>query len=203
MSKDKVKDKLAQQSTKKSKLSILEGQVMQWVDRLDRKQLLIATNQGEVVVKLSKALRHYLATMTEQKLMGALIRASVSYRGDDEYKAHDLIFADTSIDLSKDLSSSIAQVAQKPQQEKSGKPNCILVCGKSNCERRGTGAVITSLEEVVKNQGLETQVKIKATGCLKKCKEGVVLVFMPDKVTYTQVQPKQVSSLVTKHFSIN
>ncbi len=199
MSKDKFKDKLAQQSVPKSKLSILEGQVIQWVDRLDRKQLLIATSQGEVVVKLSKALRHYLATMAEQNLMGALIRASVSYRGDGEYKAHDLIFSDASIDLS----NNIAQVAQKPQKSKSAQANCILVCGKSNCERRGTGAVITSLEEVIKNQGLDTQVKIKTTGCLKKCKEGVTLVFMPDKATYTQVRPKQVSSLVTKHFFSN
>ncbi len=81
-------------------------------------------------------------------------------------------------------------------------PACILVCGKSSCQKRGAGAVIASLEEAVVDRGLASQVKIKTTGCLKKCKQGVNLLFLPDKTSYTTVKPIQVSALLTKHFPL-
>lgn len=81
-------------------------------------------------------------------------------------------------------------------------PACILVCGKSSCQKRGAGAVIASLEEAVVDRGLASQVKIKTTGCLKKCKQGANVVFLPDKASYTSVKPIQVSSLLTKHFPL-
>ncbi len=81
-------------------------------------------------------------------------------------------------------------------------PACILVCGKSSCQKRGAGAVIASLEEAVVDRDLASQVKIKTTGCLKKCKQGANVVFLPDKASYTSVRPIQVSSLLAKHFPL-
>lgn len=190
MSKDK--------SARKSKLSTIEGRVIQWLDRISYKQLLLATSQGEVQVKLSKALRHSLISMVDrQNILGTWVRLSGSYQKDGEYKAEELF-----IHLANNLSDTRSEL---PQQTKSlslekTSPACILVCGKSSCQRRGAGAVIASLQENISDQGLKTQVKIKTTGCLKKCKQGVNVVFLPDKTSYTQVKPIQVSSLVTKHF---
>lgn len=188
----------------KSKLSILEGRVVKWLDRIQYKQFLLATSQGEVQVKLSKALRHSLITIADREnLLGAWVKVSGSYRQDGEYKAENLLVQDSSNNLSSNLSRGLADVPPQPQQSSPSTPACILVCGKSSCQRRGAGAVIASLQEIVSDRGLDTQVKIKITGCLKKCKQGVNLVFLPDKTAYTQVKPIQVSSLITKHFPLS
>lgn len=189
------KDKLA----RRSELSTLEGRVMQWLDRIPHKRLLLATGQGKVPVKLSKALRHSLISMVDQQnILGTWVRLSGSYRKDGEYKAEELFIHH----LANNLSDPLVELPQQTKSFSLEKPSpaCILVCGKSSCQRRGAGAVIASLQENISDRGLDTQVKIKTTGCLKKCKQGVNVVFLPDKTSYAEVKPMQVSSLVTKHF---
>jgi (2Fe-2S) ferredoxin len=222
VSKDKLAQKSGQELEQRSTLSSLEGQVIQWLDRPQGKQLLLATSDGEIRVKLNKSLRHYLATTIDRKdqknLLGAWVQVSGSYRKNGKYKAQKLLIH-SSFNLSSQVSSPLATLdlpysslhssipALQSTQSKSTRskpvksaPACILVCGKSSCQRRGAGAVIASLQENISDRSLEAQVKIKTTGCLKNCKQGVNVVFLPDKTTYTQVKPIQVSSLVTKHF---
>ena len=231
----------------RSEISILEGRVLQWLDRIEYKRLLLATSQGEVVVKLSKDLRHYLVTLSDrQQLLGTWLQVAGYHCNHEEYKAENIRFYDISsnsfhhsisnsskatalrvergattpseniqtildqtildqsiLDQSVSGYKSFGKLTEedsKPQLPKSATPACILVCGKSSCQRRGAGAVIASLQETISDRGLTPQVKVKTTGCIKKCKQGVNLVFMPSKTTYTQVKPVQVSSLITKHF---
>ncbi|HEY9642868.1 MAG TPA: (2Fe-2S) ferredoxin domain-containing protein, partial [Coleofasciculaceae cyanobacterium] len=42
-------------------------------------------------------------------------------------------------------------------------------------------------------------VTVKATGCMKRCKEGANLV-MPDKSRHSRVRPREVAALVERHF---
>ncbi|NET16123.1 MAG: (2Fe-2S) ferredoxin domain-containing protein [Okeania sp. SIO1H6] len=51
-----------------------------------------------------------------------------------------------------------------------GKKAQILVCQKSDCQKRGAGKVCQALSEALSDRGLQDQVTIKKTGCLKKCK---------------------------------
>jgi (2Fe-2S) ferredoxin len=53
----------------------------------------------------------------------------------------------------------------------------------------------------LRDRGLEDQVAIKGTGCMKQCKSGPCVVFMPDKSRYTGVAVKEVQILVEKHFT--
>ena len=193
------KDKFAQKVTKESKLSTLEGRVTQWLDRISYKQLLLSTSQGEVRIKLSKALRHNLINpLDRQSILGSWVKFSGSYRKDGEYKAEELVVSPASFAPPLPLLPPLP-----PSFSERSTPSCILVCGKSSCQRRGAGAVIASLQENISDRGLDTHVKVKTTGCLKKCKQGVNVVFLSDKTSYAQVKPIQVSSLVTKHFPLS
>lgn len=217
---------------------ILEGRVIHWPHRGQPKCILLATTQGEVIVKLSKDLRrHFL--WQPQPLAGTWMRFAGEVKKNGEYKAEyfdwldrpapEKIESPTSLPIALpsglaaalptatptnsrifsppapvalSQSPSISTPAANSVKAATGSkpPACILVCGKSSCQKRGAGAVIASLEEAVVDRGLASQVKIKTTGCLKKCKQGANVLFLPDKTSYTAVKPVQVSSLLTKHF---
>lgn len=78
---------------------------------------------------------------------------------------------------------------------------CVMVCQKSACCKRGANQVLGALTESIRTHGLEEQVAIKGTGCMKQCKKGPCVVFLPDKSRYTEVAPKEVLGLVEKHFA--
>lgn len=80
------------------------------------------------------------------------------------------------------------------------KKACVLVCQKSDCRKRGGQAVCATLQESLRDRGLESQVEIKLTGCLKACKDGPNIIMMPDKARYSNVRPHQIPELLEKHF---
>ncbi|MCU0570368.1 MAG: NAD(P)H-dependent oxidoreductase subunit E [Oculatellaceae cyanobacterium Prado106] len=85
-----------------------------------------------------------------------------------------------------------------PTQPK--KSETILVCQKSDCCKLGGKAVTTALQKALAEKGLDHQVQIKGTGCMKQCKAGPNIV-MPDKTRYTRIRPESVSALVDRHFT--
>lgn len=77
---------------------------------------------------------------------------------------------------------------------------CILVCQKSDCCKLGAREVSRALEEGLRDRGLEGQVAIKGTGCMKQCKAGPNIV-MPDKTSYRRVDPREIPDLIDKHLA--
>jgi len=65
--------------------------------------------------------------------------------------------------------------------------------------KRGGKALCQALEGELKNCGLQDNVTIKGTGCMKNCKAGPNLV-MPDKTRYSRIEAGQVPALINKHF---
>ncbi|HEY9781070.1 MAG TPA: (2Fe-2S) ferredoxin domain-containing protein, partial [Leptolyngbyaceae cyanobacterium] len=82
----------------------------------------------------------------------------------------------------------------------SGKAN-ILVCQKSDCINRGGKGVCQALQAAISDRGLENEVVIKGTGCLKQCKAGPNVV-MPDKTRYTRIQAEQIPEVIDRHFPV-
>jgi (2Fe-2S) ferredoxin len=78
----------------------------------------------------------------------------------------------------------------------------ILVCQKSDCQKRGGAAVCKALENALNARGLEEQVTVQGTGCLKQCKAGPNIVVMPDKTRYSRIKPAEVPAIVDKHFAV-
>ncbi|AFZ14932.1 hypothetical protein Cri9333_4137 [Crinalium epipsammum PCC 9333] len=75
----------------------------------------------------------------------------------------------------------------------------ILVCQKSDCMKRGGKAVCQALAESLRDRGLDDQVAIKGTGCMKQCKAGPNIV-MPDKTRYTRIGAEEIPDIIDKHF---
>jgi len=95
----------------------------------------------------------------------------------------------------KSSQASTAAVAPAKTQAK------ILVCQKSDCQKRGGAAVCKALENALHSQGLEGQVTVQRTGCLKQCKAGPNIVLMPDKTRYSRIAPTEIPALIEKHFA--
>jgi NADH:ubiquinone oxidoreductase subunit E len=72
----------------------------------------------------------------------------------------------------------------------------ILVCGKSDCWKRGGREVCQVLQETLQQQGLDQHITIVKTGCMDRCKAGPNVVIMPSKARHTRVQPSDVPALV-------
>ncbi|MDF0555530.1 (2Fe-2S) ferredoxin domain-containing protein [Kamptonema sp. UHCC 0994] len=79
----------------------------------------------------------------------------------------------------------------------------ILVCQKSDCQKRGGRAVCQALENALSDRGLKDQVTIQGTGCLKQCKAGPNIVLMPDKTRYSRIEPAEIPAIIEKHFAVN
>jgi (2Fe-2S) ferredoxin len=77
----------------------------------------------------------------------------------------------------------------------------ILVCQKSDCQKRGGKAIGKALESALNDHGLKDQVRIQGTGCLKQCKAGPNIILMPDKTRYSRIEPTQIPAIIEKHFA--
>lgn len=172
----------------------LEGKFLgfEFEDGYKRKYLRIKNSEGEYCVKLAKYLRvsfelnltagDWIQIFGEKKFN--------SKKGTLKLKAERVICA------ANRQSQTPVPVKTKPAKAQA----TILVCQKSDCMKRGGKAVCQALQEVLGDRGLENEVAIKGTGCLKQCKAGPNLVVMPDKTRYSRIQAEQIPELIDQHF---
>ncbi|MEH2286623.1 (2Fe-2S) ferredoxin domain-containing protein [Nostoc sp.] len=182
----------------------LEGRFIDFVikDGYKLKGLLLATHEGECYVKLAKHLR----TAFDLRLPAGTWLQVVGYKEYDikkdkvTLKAERVIAARSKIAAVQTIAApheppSTDNVKLKPDKTKA----TILVCQKSDCMKRGGKALCQALEAALSDRGLEDQVTIKGTGCMKNCKAGPNLV-MPDKTRHSRIQAAQVPALMNQHF---
>ncbi|MCL1858893.1 MAG: NADH-quinone oxidoreductase subunit NuoF [Oscillospiraceae bacterium] len=88
----------------------------------------------------------------------------------------------------------------------------ILICGGTKCENSDCKGVISALEDSIKHNGLENEIKLVETGCHGLCLSdpnsiigslGTVIVVYPDAVTYAKVAPGDIKEIVEEHFINN
>ncbi|NEO27007.1 MAG: (2Fe-2S) ferredoxin domain-containing protein [Kamptonema sp. SIO4C4] len=97
--------------------------------------------------------------------------------------------------------SSEPSEKQKASKKKAGSAAKILVCGKSKCQKRNGAGLCQALQQELSDRGLDQQVQVKTTGCLKKCKHAPNAVVLPHKTHYAKLNTAQVSDLIEKHFT--
>jgi (2Fe-2S) ferredoxin len=175
----------------------LEGKFLsfEFEDGYKRKYLRVKTVEGEYRVKLAKYLRSSLGLELQP---GDVVRI-FGERKFDSKKGSLKLKAERVIVIDRQQPMTPATLVKQQTKAKAS----ILVCQKSDCMKRGGKAVCQALQASLSDRGLENEVEIKATGCLKQCKAGPNLVVMPDKARYTRVQAEQVSELIDKHFDPN
>ncbi|BAZ29131.1 hypothetical protein NIES4074_15690 [Cylindrospermum sp. NIES-4074] len=183
-----------------------EGRFLDFVikDGYKLKGLLLGTAEGECYIKLAKHLRAAfdlrLPPGTWLQVMGT--KKHNLKNGEVTLKAERVMAARSEISEAKTKTISPTQqaVSTNNAKAKSDKAKAtILVCQKSDCMKRGGTAVCQALAATLSDRGLEDQVTIKGTGCMKNCKAGPNLV-MPDKTRYSQIKPAQISVIIDKYF---
>jgi len=76
----------------------------------------------------------------------------------------------------------------------------ICVCAGTGCVSAGSVALAEGLERAVKEQGLDREVKVTATGCNGFCAHGPIAVVQPEGAFYERLGAKDAANLVQKHF---
>lgn len=176
----------------------LVGQLLDFVirDGCKIKYLRMAVAEREYWIKLDKKTRKIL---NPKIVPGSWLEVSGTRKRSQ--KTGRLKLKAKTVKLTSKQNAAQANIVTiPPVTAKSGKAS-ILVCQKSSCRKRGGKAVCQVLADSLRDRGLENQVTIKTTGCLKQCKQGPNLVMMPDKARYSKIAPKQVPALVDKHFA--
>lgn len=155
------------------------------------KRLQLLTANGEHTVKLAKAVR---TSIGADVAPGAWIQVWGERKAG--HKPEEATFKAFKVELTAPGKPEERATSAESRPTTSAK---ILVCQKSDCMKRGGKAVCHALEAALSDRQL-TDVKIQGTGCMKHCKAGPNIVFMPDKTRYSRVSAQDVDALVDEHF---
>lgn len=202
----------------------LEGEILSLIieDGYKLKYLRICSDHGiEFLVKLCKELRESLSSVLTPGLRVLVTgeKQLNSKNGKLKLKAYSLKLSGSNNGASQPLELANAPVAfvtspgaidnksipsgtaSKTAVTSTKTKAKILVCQKSDCQKRGGAAVCKALENALNARGLEGQVTVQGTGCLKQCKAGPNIVLMPDKTRYSRIKPTEIPGIIDKHFT--
>jgi len=79
----------------------------------------------------------------------------------------------------------------------------ILVCGGAGCISSNCADVENAIKEELKEKGLEKEVKVFQTGCMGICAMGPVMLVLPDRTFYTELNPEKAKEIVESHLLKN
>ncbi len=202
----------------------LEGEILSLIieDGYKLKYLRICSDRGiEYLVKLCKELRESLSSVLTPGLR-VLVAGEKQLNlknGKLKLKAYSLKLSGSNNGASPPLELANAPVAFVTSPRAidnnsipsgtasktaviSGKTKAkILICQKSDCQKRGGAAICKALENALNSRGLAEQVTVQGTGCLKQCKAGPNIVVMPDKTRYSRIKPAEIPAILDKHFT--
>lgn len=94
-----------------------------------------------------------------------------------------------------------ANFFSKQQVDENSKAK-ILICQKSRCLKRGGKNLVSKLEKTLYEQGLQDQVIIESSGCLKRCSEAPSCVLEMAAQKYSEVyraHPNEITCLLKKY----
>jgi (2Fe-2S) ferredoxin len=181
---------------------VIEGRFLGYVleDGYKIKRIRLATIEGEQCIKLSKEARVSLGRVLSPgewvQVWGEKTVKPES--GEVKLKAYRMTLAPPGqIPAMGDTQSVLPAAMPAPAKPKSAS---VLVCQKSDCLKQGGRAVCTALEQALAERGLQDQVTVRGTGCMKHCKAGPNIVFMPTKTRYSRVSAAEIPALIDQHF---
>ncbi|MFE1748227.1 (2Fe-2S) ferredoxin domain-containing protein [Coleofasciculus sp. H7-2] len=185
----------------------LEGWLLGFVmeDGYKIKYLRLATSEGECQIKLAKEARISLfrSAVTPGTWVEVFGETKLKLKsGEVKQKAY-LVKPGVPPSQFQEV-AQVEAIQETPAPAKklplpSGVKATILVCKKSDCCKLGANKVCQALEEGLRDRGLDNQVTIKGTGCMKRCKAGPNIV-MPDKTRYTRIDATEIPDIIDKHF---
>ena len=75
----------------------------------------------------------------------------------------------------------------------------ILICGGTGCTSSGSAKLYERFEQLLKEKGLDKEVKLVRTGCFGLCEAGPVTIVYPEGAFYSRVRVEDVDEIVSEH----
>ena len=83
----------------------------------------------------------------------------------------------------------------------------VLVCTnvrpadnpKGSCGPKGAEALVDRWKSMIRGRGLDGQVIVNRTSCLKHCSRGVTVAVQPDNVWYAKVEASDLEEICSAH----
>ena len=75
----------------------------------------------------------------------------------------------------------------------------VLICAGTGCTSSGSDNVAGAFDRLLKEVGLEKEVKIVRTGCFGLCEMGPVVIVYPEGAFYSRVKEEDVEEIVKEH----
>ncbi|MGJ5674140.1 MAG: (2Fe-2S) ferredoxin domain-containing protein [Nostochopsis sp.] len=165
----------------------LEGQFLGFVgdSSANSKYLRLAIASGEVQLKLPKQMRAYLGVNLQP---GELLRVFGlsklnTLNGKIKFKVY-----------------GVKPLGVCPNQKNSQQTKAkILICQKSGCRKRGGKGLLSELEKILCDRGLQDRVTIEETGCLKCCSSAPNCILQVGQKEFKKVHPEAIASLLEDH----
>ena len=75
----------------------------------------------------------------------------------------------------------------------------VLVCGGTGCTSSGSMGIIKKLEEELKKNNLQDEIKVVKTGCFGLCALGPIMIVYPEGSFYSMVKEENIPEIVSEH----
>ncbi len=188
----------------------IEGQFLGFVnDKTWKfKYLRLASESGDVQIKIPKELRLHLSLSLEpgEQIRVFGVSKLDSHTGTIKFKAYRVtpigVYPNQNMSLQQstlvDMSSSVAATTpwETPARKFSQKAK-IIVCQKSGCLKRGGKSLLSELEKMLCDRGLQDQVIIEFSDrCLKCCGSAPNYILQIGNKEYKKLRPEAIASLL-------
>ncbi len=87
----------------------------------------------------------------------------------------------------------------KKKEKSKGYRLDLLICAGTGCVSNRSFIVKEALEKEIARRGLQTEVRVIATGCQGFCERGPIVIAQPDAIFYQKVTEQDVPYLVEEH----
>ncbi len=95
-------------------------------------------------------------------------------------------------------SAGLEKVRQEIIAKRDPDKPCVSVCHGTGCQAYSSEKVASAFEQELKENGLESRVDVKRTGCHGFCESGPLIVIQPEESCYVGVQPKDVPAIISE-----
>ena len=75
-----------------------------------------------------------------------------------------------------------------------------MICAGTGCVASGAFQIKETLEQEIKERGLQGEVSVVTTGCNGFCGQGPLMVVVPDNIFYGWLTSDAIPHLVEEHF---
>jgi len=158
------------------------------------KSLKLQVGPDQLTLKIPKLLGH---SFSHQFVFGQPLRI-IAKRGKKSLKAMFIL----PVEHFGSNTPAIAPVPPQPrptsQSRSIPQPVQIQVCSKGNCKKRGSCQFAQEIEQQIRRSGLESQIQVQMTDCLKQCKQAPNLKLKPQGQIFSQVKSQDIPRLLDR-----